>query len=184
MDSLKDLIIELDNNLDSLAVIRTKNLQFQTDTKQAMAKLTQAMEHQKQVANEQDKTIRNHNQIILKVFRAFQSKDRDELFCSDTDGLPLRCCMDCGARIDALQYKLLHNGTGVSDASEVLSKTMKKQKIQEKDNDIRGDKAEDINETKDDNTIDDNHGENSHQGETSQTSNEQSLSDSMDSQES
>ena len=119
------------------------------------------------MTNEQDKTIRNQNQIILKVFRALQSKDRDELFCSDTDGQPLRCGMDCGARIDA-----------------VLSKTMKKQKIQEKDDDIRGDKAEDINETKDDNTIDDNHGENSHQGETSQTSNEQSLSDSMDSQES
>ena len=184
MDSLKDLIIELDNNIDSLAAIRTKNLQFQTDAKQAMAKLTQAMEHQKQVSNEQDKTIRNQNQIILKVFRALQSKDRDELFCSDTDGGPLRCCMDCGARIDTVQYKLLHNGTGVSDASEVLSKTLKKQRIQEKDDNIRGNKAEDINETNDDNTIDENQGENSHEDETPQTSNEQSLSDSMDSQES
>ena len=181
MDSLKDLIIELDNNLDNLAAIRTKNLQFQTDAKQAMAKLTQAMEHQKQVANEQDRTIRNQNQIILKVFRTLQSKDRDELFCSDTDGQPLRCCMDCGQKITAVQYKLLHNGTGVSDASEVLSKTMKKQRIQEKNDDIQGNKAEDINEPEDDNTIDDN-GENSRQDETSQTSNKQSLSDSMDSQ--
>ena len=187
MDSLKDLMLTLDANINKMEELRSKNLFHQTEVQRNLMKINMAMEQQSQIANEQNEAIKNQNRVILKIFRELKAKEASELFCTDTDSNILKCCFDCGQRIDSMQLKLLHNH---NDASEVLVRTMEKSKLQDEKDDHHETRKEDVNQYKRKNEIDDTDNrtsEDSQQGENSQTSNEQDSSlekDSMHEQDS